>query len=587
MIRRFLVFYKPYKLMFFIDMLCVLLVGLANLCYPYIVKNMINDYVPNGNVELFLTWAVILLIIYIAKAGFSYYTEYYGHVVGLKMQANMRNQLFSHLQKLPLSYFDEHQAGDLMSRLVNDLLELAELAHHGPEHVLLATVMFLGSFIILSSINLTLTCLIFAAVPIVLIFALAMQKKMDEVSTRTREELSDVNSALENSLAGIRVTRAYTNSHYENNRFDEQIQRFLRASEQRYRVMSQLSVGVGLFTDLLYFVVMCGGGYFFFRGELNVGEFTMFLLYINTFLTPIGQFWSFFERLQSGMTGFRRVLEIMDEDAEPEDPNAIHLTEVEGIITFEDVSFSYKERAATTEDSIETKEQSASTNEVISHLNLHIAKGKTVALVGPSGGGKTTLCHLIPRFYDVSSGCIRLDGQDISTISRESLRQHIGIVAQDVFLFTGSVRENIAYGDLAASDEEIISAAKKANIHDFITSLPAGYDTFIGERGVMLSGGQKQRLSIARVFLKNPKILILDEATSALDNATEMLIQEALEDLAMGRTTIIVAHRLSTIKNADEIIVLTPEGIAERGNHEELLSLEGIYANLYQHQFKE
>jgi len=582
LIKRFLAFYQPHRALFFWDMGAVFLMACADLVYPNIVRQIINDYVPSGNTRLFALWGVALFFIYLAKAGLNYFTEYYGHLVGIGMQADMRNTLFSHLQKLPLAYYDEHMAGDLMSRLVNDLNEMAELAHHGPENLLLGSITLIGAFFILGRVSLKLTVVLFLALPLVIIFALAMQNRMDEVSTRTREELSEVNSDLENALAGIRVTRAYVNSTYESMKFAGQIERFRAASARRYKIMAELSSGIFFFTDVFYLIVMTVGGFFFFRGEINVGDFTMFLLYAGTFQKPILQFWSFFERLQGGMTGFRRVLEIMDMPAEEEHPEAVAVASVVGEIEFRDVSFSYTERrgANTGEEEGDAREATPQ-HEVISHLNLHIPPGKTIALVGPSGGGKTTLCHLIPRFYDITSGAILIDGRDLRHFTRDSLRQHIGIVAQEVFLFAGSIRENIAYGDLRADEEAIRQAAQRARIHDFILSLEYGYDTFIGERGVKLSGGQKQRLSIARAFLKDPSILILDEATSSLDNATEALIQEALDELAVGRTTIAVAHRLSTIYNADEIIVLTTEGIVERGDHRQLLALGGVYAELH------
>ena len=581
MIKRFIAFYLPHRALFFWDMVAVFLIAMANLVYPLIVKNIINEYVPQGAVDKFFFWSFVLLVIYVAKALLNYFIEYYGHSVGVRMQADVRSALFYHLQRLPFTYYDEHKSGDLMSRMVNDLGDFAELAHHGPENLLLSSTMLIGSFIVLSNINLVLTLAVFATLPLVILFALGAQKRMDDVLTRTREELSEVHSGLENALSGIRVTRAFTNSTYENAKFDSQIGGFVNATMLSHHVMGQLSSGIMLFTDMLYLVVIVLGGWFFFHGILNAGEFTVFLLYINTFLTPINQFWSLFERLQGGMSAFRRVLEIIDEEPESESPVAVRLDSVRGDISFDDVSFYYVDHTVGDDGEVET-----TSTEVISRLNLDIAAGETIAIVGPSGSGKTTLCHLIPRFYDVSNGCIRLDGSDITMYTRDSLRSQVGIVAQDVFLFAGSIGENIAYGDLNASQEQIVVAAKRANIHEHIMTLEHGYATDIGERGVKLSGGQKQRIAIARIFLKNPSILILDEATSALDNATEQLIQAALEELAVGRTTIIVAHRLSTIKNADRIILLTNKGISEQGSHTELMQRDGQYAELYRTQFR-
>jgi len=577
MIYRFIQFYKPYKKLFFADMICALFVALADLFYPMIAKNIINDYVPNANVRLFLVWAVALLMIYLIKAGLNYFIQYYGHVMGVRIQGDMRETMFRHLQKLPFSYFDENKAGSIMSRLINDSMDISELAHHGPENLFLSLIVLMGSFVILCTINVSLTLIIFLSLPFVVALAVLMRKRMSRAFTKMRVEMAEVNADLENAIAGIRITRTYTNSDYENRKFAKFNQNYKLARNEGYQAMGQFFSSMILSTDLLYLVVLVGGGIFFFQGKINAGEFTMYLLYINSFLTPVRRLIDFFEQYQNGMTGFKRMEQIMQEAPEYEKPDAIDLPYMKGVIDFQDVSFSYPEKDEKSGDVI--------TNHVIDHLSLHLEKGKTVALVGPSGSGKTTLCHLLLRFYDVSAGRILIDGHDINDLSRYSLRKHIGMVAQDVFLFTGTIRENIAYGDLDASEEAIIQAAKDANIHDYIMTLPEGYDTYIGERGIKLSGGQKQRISIARIFLKNPSILILDEATSALDNTTEMMIQNSLSRLAEGRTSIIVAHRLSTIKNADEILVLTNQGILERGTHEELLRQNGLYAQFYQYQF--
>ncbi len=559
-------------------MLCALLVAAADLVYPVIAKDIINVYVPSGNLRLFLVWCAALLLIYAAKAGLNYFIQFYGHVMGVRMQADMRLSVFTHMQKLPFSFFDENKSGTLMSRLVNDMMDISELAHHGPEDLFLSLIVLIGAFAILCTISVPLTLIVFGALPIVVFIAVVMRKRMSAAFTQTRVELGEINANLENALTGIRVTRAYTNDAHENKKFQKFNDSYQKARNRAYKVMGEFSASMGFSTDVLYLVVLVAGGIFFFRGAIDAGEFTMFLLYINSFLSPVRRLISFFEQYQNGMTGFERIMHIMEQKPEQEAPDAIELSNVDGVIDFNDASFSYDEKDKDSGDVL--------ARPVISHLSLHIDKGKTVALVGPSGGGKTTLCHLIPRFYDLSGGQIAIDGTDITRLTRHSLRKNIGIVAQDVFLFTGTIRENIAYGDLDAGEEEIIRAAKRANIHDYIMTLEEGYNTYIGERGIKLSGGQKQRISIARVFLKNPPILILDEATSALDNATEMLIQSALEELSEGRTTIVVAHRLSTIKNADEIIVLTGEGITERGTHDTLLAAGGMYSELYKYQFR-
>ncbi len=572
-IFAFAAYYKPHLKLFFWDMVCALFVAVADLVYPLIAKNIINDYVPNKNIRFFLIWSGILLMIYIVKGLLNYFIQYYGHVMGVRMQAEMRQKLFSHLQRLPFSFFDENKSGTIMSRLINDLMDISELAHHGPEDLFLSLIVMIGSFVILCTVNVPLTLIVFGLLPLIVLIVVSLRLKMSSTFKQTRVQLGEVNANLENSISGIRVTRAYNNTLHEEQKFKQYNHQYQKARNASYQVMGQFFSSMIFSTDILYLVVLLAGGTFFLKGKINAGEFTMYLLYINSFLQPLRKLINFFEQYQNGMTGFERIEEIFAISTEEESPDTVTLDAVEGTIDFCDVTFGYQE---------EESEQKP----VIEHLNLHIEKGKTVALVGPSGGGKTTLCHLIPRFYEISSGEILLDGIDIRNLSRYSLRSHIGMVAQDVFLFTGSIRENILYGNLDATEEEVIAAAKKANIHDYILSLPEGYDTYVGERGVKLSGGQKQRISIARVFLKNPSILILDEATSALDNATEMLIQSALEELAKGRTTIVVAHRLSTIKNADEIVVMTDEGIKERGSHEELMQKGGLYSELYQYQFK-
>ncbi len=575
LLRRFISYYKPHRRLFCADMICAFIVAVCDLFYPMIAKNMINDYVPNRNLRLLLVWGAALLVIYLLKAGLNWFIQYYGHIVGVRMQADMRRDVFKRLQKLPFSFFDEHKTGSLMSRVVNDLMDISELAHHGPEDLFLSLITIIGAFVLLCTINVPLTIIIFIFVPIMVAFSVYIRREMNAAFLLTRQEMAEINANLENSIAGIRVSRSYVSGAHEEKKFQHYNDRFQAARGESYRVMAKFFSTTGFFTDFMYLVVLVAGGLFFFYGKIDAGGFTAYLLYVNMFLNPVRKLINFFEQLQNGATGFQRFEELMAQQEETEDPNAKELTDVKGAIDFDHVSFQY-----------ETGKEDEPGHMVIQDLSLHIDPGRTVALVGPSGGGKTTLCHLIPRFYEVTSGRISIDGQDITTLTRDSLRRNIGMVAQDVFLFTGTIKENIAYGNLDASDEEIIEAAKKANIHDYIMTLPDGYDTYVGERGVKLSGGQKQRISIARVFLKNPSILILDEATSALDNATEMLIQQSLEKLAEGRTSIIVAHRLSTIKNADEIIVISDEGILERGTHEELLAKNGVYAGLYQYQFR-
>lgn len=574
MIKKFASYYKPHLKLFLLDMFCAFIVAVCDLFYPIIAKNIINDYVPNQNLRLLLVWSLALLGIYVLKAILTFIIQYWGHVVGVRIQADMRKDMFEKLQKLPFSFFDETKTGTIMSRIINDLQEVSELAHHGPEDLFLSVIMLVGSFLMLASINLQLTLIVFAALPLIVFFAVKMRTRMHLTFKQTREKVAEVNANVETSIAGIRVTRAYTSDEHEIDKFDDVNMQYQNARANAYKVMATFGSGMSILMDLLYLIVLVVGGLFFFEGLINSGEFAAYLLYINMFLKPVQRLVAIYEQIQDGMTGFSRFQEIMNQPEEPEAEDAIAVGELNGNIEFHHVSFQYQGA-----DDDEHK--------IIKDLSLKIEQGKTVALVGPSGGGKTTICHLIPRFYEVDDGYISIDDMDITKMTRLSLRKNVGMVAQDVFLFNGTIRENIAYGNLDASDEEIMEAAKKANIHDYIMTLDDGYDTNVGERGIKLSGGQKQRISIARVFLKNPAILILDEATSALDNATEMQIQQALEKLSEGRTSLIVAHRLSTIKHADEIVVLTKDGIEERGTHEELLEKQGIYASLYQYQFKE
>ena len=569
MLKSFIHYYKPHWKLFVFDMVCALVAASCDLMYPVISRNIINTYIPDKNLRLILTWCVALLVIYLVQAIMQYFMQYQGHVVGVRMQADMRRDVFEHLQKLPFSYFDEHKTGVIMSRIVNDLMDISEFAHHGPEDLFISLVSVVGSFIILCTINIPLTLITFAVLPFLILFVVKKRTAMTIASRKNRIEIAEVNASLENSIAGVRVARAFTGEQEEAKKFDENNQRYVTVRERAYRVMAEFFSGTNFLTSLMNVVVLTGGGYCVYRGVINVGDMVAYMLFINMFVNPIKKLIQFVEMFQNAITGYTRFQELMNIEVEQEEPDAVDLKDVRGEITFDNVSFQYDEG-----------------KEVLSNISMTFPQGEMVAIVGPSGGGKTTLCHLIPRFYEITQGSICIDGQDIRKVTRRSLRSKIGIVQQDVFLFTGTIFDNIAYGKLGASREEVYEAAKKANIHDYIMSLPEGYDTFVGERGVKLSGGQKQRISIARVFLKNPPILILDEATSALDNVTENYIQDSLDELCKNRTTIVVAHRLSTIKNADEIIVMDRDGIQERGTHTQLLEKDnGIYRELYEAQF--
>lgn len=569
MLKSFIHYYKPHWKLFVFDMVCALVAASCDLMYPVISRNIINTYIPDKNLRLILTWCVALLVIYLVQAIMQYFMQYQGHVVGVRMQADMRRDVFEHLQKLPFSYFDEHKIGVIMSRIVNDLMDISEFAHHGPEDLFISLVSVVGSFIILCTINIPLTLITFAVLPFLILFVVKKRTAMTIAFRKNRIEIAEVNASLENSIAGVRVARAFTGEQEEAKKFDENNQRYVTVRERAYRVMAEFFSGTNFLTSLMNVVVLTGGGYCVYRGVINVGDMVAYMLFINMFVNPIKKLIQFVEMFQNAITGYTRFQELMNIEVEQEEPDAVDLKDVRGEITFDNVSFQYDEG-----------------KEVLSNISMTFPQGEMVAIVGPSGGGKTTLCHLIPRFYEITQGSICIDGQDIRKVTRRSLRSKIGIVQQDVFLFTGTIFDNIAYGKLGASREEVYEAAKKANIHDYIMSLPEGYDTFVGERGVKLSGGQKQRISIARVFLKNPPILILDEATSALDNVTENYIQDSLDELCKNRTTIVVAHRLSTIKNADEIIVMDRDGIQERGTHTQLLEKDnGIYRELYEAQF--
>ncbi|NBI05904.1 ABC transporter ATP-binding protein [Senegalia massiliensis] len=570
MLRKFASYYKPHKKLFILDMVCAFFMALIDLVFPMVTRELTNDIIPNGKMrELYIITGTLILL-FILRALFNYIVDYWGHVVGARMEANMRKDLFSHLQTLPFSYFDKVRTGHIMSRIVNDLREISELAHHGPEDLFLSVIMLIGSFILMFTINVPLTLIVFIFVPLMLFFALKKRKKMNEAFREVKRKIANVNAQVEDSISGIRVSKSFTNEEYEMYKFELGNREFKDSREYAFKSMAEFFTGMNFLINMLNLVVVSVGGIFIYNGTMNIPDLLAFLLFINFFMQPIRRLTQFTQQFQSGMTGFERFLQILEVKPDIIDSNdAMELDNVKGDIKFEDVTFSYDEEET-----------------VLSGMNLDITNGKTLALVGPSGGGKSTLCNLIPRFYEVDKGSITIDGIDIKDIKVKSLREHIGFVQQDVFLFTGTIEENILYGRSDATHEEVIKAAKSANIHDFIISLPNGYKTYIGEKGVRLSGGQKQRISIARVFLKNPPILILDEATSALDNETEIKIQKALEELSKGRTTIVIAHRLSTIKNADKIVVLTDKGIEEVGTHEDLIDNKGLYSKLYKSQFK-
>ena len=569
MLKRFLAYYKPHKVLFFFDMLAALLVALIAIVYPIITRTMLNDYIPQNNIRMVVICGALLLGVYIARMLLNYFIQYYGHVMGVKMQAQMRSDMFNHLEKLPYSFFDNNETGKIMSRMTNDLMDISELAHHGPENLIISTISIIASFTYLCTINWWLTLIIFACVPFLLVITMVLRKRMRSAFMRSRQAVAEINASLESSVSGIRVTKAFNNAKKESQKFEEGNSRFVSARSDAYKAMGQFHSATSFVTDIFNVVVLIAGGFFMAKNFIGVGDYTAFTISVSLFISPVMTLIGFMEQYQNGVTGFQRFLEIMDAQPEQDAPGAVDIGRAEGHIEFLNVTYSYDNGA-----------------EVLKNLSLDVKQGEKFALVGPSGGGKTTICHLIPHFYDIQQGTILIDGRDISTITRASLRRNIGIVQQDIYLFNASVRDNILYGRLDATEEEVIEAAKRANIHDYIMSMENGYDTIIGERGVRLSGGQKQRLSIARVFLKNPAILILDEATSSLDNTTEILIQQALDELCKGRTTLVVAHRLSTIKNADEIAVISGGEIVEKGTHEQLMEQNGIYANLYKLQFR-
>lgn len=563
MLKKFVSYYKPYKKLFFLDLFVATISALCDLFYPMITREIANNSIPNREIRAIGVFAGVLLVIYLIKMLCAYFMQYWGHLVGVGMQADMRRDIYKHLQNLPIRYFDNNQTGSIMSRIVNDLQDISELAHHGPEDLFISFFMIIGAFAMLIRINIQLTLIIFCLLPLILLYSMFQRKRLLAVFMKTREKTGDINARLQNSISGIRVSKAFVINENERERFEKDNQKFVEAKSKSYKIMAEYTAGVGFLTDLLDYVVLIFGGLFTYWGKIGIGDFLAYLLYIKIFTQPIKRLIAFVEQFQNGMSGFKRFMELIGEEEEGDKVDAIDMGKVEGEIDLQNVSFDHEDKS------------------VLKNISLKISKGKMLALVGPSGGGKTTLCNLIPRFYNIKSGDIKIDGKSIYDVKLESLRKNIGIVQQDVFLFTGTIKENILVGNSEATDEEVMIAAKKANIHDLIMEMPKGYNTYVGERGVKLSGGQKQRIAIARIFLKNPPILILDEATSALDNITERLIQNSLEELCKGRTTIVVAHRLSTIQNADEIIVLTDNGIEERGTHQELLANKGFYHKLY------
>ena len=572
MFKRFISYYKPHKKLLFWDMLVALFISVIGMVYPIVTRKMLNEYIPGKMYKTIIIAGAIVLGLYIVRMLLRYFVQYYGHIIGVRMQSQMRRDLFGHLEKLPFRFYDDNETGKIMTRITSDLFEVCELAHHGPENLLISSVMIVLSFVYLMTIDWILTLIIFICVPILFFVTLHYRKAMKRAFDARRKSNATINAAVESSITGIRVTKAYTNSEREVEKFAVGDKEFVDASYGAYNAMAKFHSSTTFITDIFNVFILIAGGLFLYAGRIDFADYSTFIVSVNLFINPVNTLIGFMEQFQNGVSGFKRFVEIMDEEPELDAPDAATLEAVEGEIEFRNVSYAYDD-----------------SKEVLHNINLKLEKGRKLALVGPSGGGKTTLCHLLPNFYKLKDGdgSILIDGVDIKNLTLDSLRKNIGIVQQDVFLFAGTIRENILYGNPDATEEEVYEAARRANIHDYITTLERGYETEIGERGVKLSGGQKQRLSIARVFLKDPSILILDEATSALDNTTEVLIQEALDELCRGRTTIVVAHRLSTIRNADEIAVVMDGKISERGTHEELIEKGGTYKNLYALQFRD
>ena len=568
-LRKFISYYAPYKTVFFIDLICAAFISLVDLAYPQILRTMTNTLFTKDSAAILSALPLLaagLLIMYVIQSLCKYYVSYQGHMMGAHMERDMRQQLFDHYEKLSFSYYSRNNSGQMMSKLVSDLFDIAEFAHHGPENLFISVVKIAGSFVFLFLINWRLALPLVALVLCMFVFSFRQNQRMQETFMENRRKIGDVNSSLQDTLAGIRVVQSFANEEIEREKFKKSNHAFLISKKNNYNCMGSFMGWNLFFQGMMYLVTLVFGGYLIARGLMNAGDLAMYALYIGIFISPIQILVELIEMMQKGLAGFRRFLDVMETEPEIEDaPDARPLENVKGRVCYEDVSFHYSD----------------DDTPVLSHVSIEIPAGKSIALVGPSGSGKTTICSLLPRFYDVTGGKITIDGKDVRTLTLKSLRSQIGMVQQDVYLFAGTIRDNIAYGKPSASMDEIIEAAKRANIHDFIRELPDGYDTDVGERGARLSGGQKQRISIARVFLKNPPILILDEATSALDNESERWIQQSLEELSKDRTTITIAHRLSTIRGADEIIVITEDGIAERGTHESLLAKGGVYAHYY------
>ena len=568
-LKKFIHYYGPYKTVFFIDLLCAAIISLVDLAYPQILRSATKTLFTQDKAIILqaLPWIAIgLFMMYVIQSFCKYYVSCQGHIMGAKMERDMRQELFEHYEELSFSYYSQNNSGQMMSKLVSDLFDISEFAHHGPENLFISLVKIVGSFIFLFLINKKLALPLIVLVILMFLFSFRQNQKMQRTFMENRKKIGDVNASLQDTLSGIRVVQSFTNEEIEKEKFQKSNHAFLVSKKDNYRCMGEFMSSNLFFQGMMYLVTLVYGGYLIANNEMSAADLAMYALYIGIFISPIQILVELMEMMQKGLSGFRRFLDVMETEPEIQDaPDAVELKDVKGRVCYEDVSFHYSDDETT----------------VLSHVSIAIPAGKSVALVGPSGGGKTTICSLLPRFYDVTGGRVTVDGQDIRSLTLKSLRSQIGVVQQDVYLFSGSIRDNIAYGKPDATEEEIIEAAKCANIHDFIMELPDQYDTFVGERGARLSGGQKQRISIARVFLKNPPILILDEATSALDNESERWIQHSLEELSKNRTTITIAHRLSTIKNADEIIVITENGIAERGTHETLLEKNGIYAGYY------
>ena len=566
-IKKFIQYYAPYKGVFFLDLVCAAVISLVDLAFPQILRTMTKTLfteTPEKILHALLPVGIVLLIVYLVQMGCKYYVSYQGHMMGARMERDMRQQLFEHYEKLSFSYYDQNNSGQMMSKLVSDLFDISEFAHHGPENLFISLIKIIGSFVFLFLINWRLAIPLLVLVVFMLFFSYGQNRKMQETFMDNRRKIGDVNASLQDTLAGIRVVQSFANETVECEKFKKSNEGFLKSKDANYHCMGSFMSGNLFFQGLMYLVTLVFGGWLIAHGQMEAADLAMYALYIGIFISPIQILVELTEMMQKGLSGFHRFLDVIDTEPEIVDaPGAEELTDVTGHVCYEDVSFHYSDDDTS----------------VLSHVSFEIPAGKSIALVGPSGSGKTTICSLLPRFYDVTGGKITIDGKDIRNLTLKSLRETIGLVQQDVYLFCGTIRENIAYGKPGASQKEIESAAKKANIHDFIMGLPDDYDTFVGERGTRLSGGQKQRISIARVFLKNPSILILDEATSALDNESERHIQKSLEELAKNRTTITIAHRLSTIRNADEILVVAASGIEERGTHEELLKKDGIYAH--------